>query len=54
MAEKFCEVRHKKLKRVNLSAARKRKFDGSCMEVRMFNVGEGEMILSVYPKNRLG
>lgn len=52
MAQKFYEVRYKKLKRVNLSAARKRKFDRSCMEVRMFNVGEGEIILLVYPKKQ--
>ena len=52
MAEKFYELRHKKLKRVDLSAARKRKFGRSCLEVRMFNVGEGEMILLVYPKKQ--
>src|SRR5213593_3755529 len=34
------------------SADRRTGFDGSALEVRMFNVGGGEAILLVFPENR--
>ncbi len=52
MAGKFLRVLENHARRVLPGTARKSKFEKSHLEVRMFNVGDGEAILLVFPQKR--
>ena len=48
----FLRVLENEARNARPSAARRAEFAESCLEVRMFNVGEGEAILLVFPQKR--
>ncbi len=52
MTGKFLKILERKSRNARPRAARKKKLAKSHLEVRMFNVGEGEAILLVFPKKR--
>lgn len=52
MAGQYLKVLEKKLVRVSPTTKRRKKFARSHLELRMFNVKEGEAILLVFPKKR--
>ncbi len=49
MAGKFLKILEGKARNARPKTGRKNKFAKSHLEVRMFNVGEGEAILLVFP-----
>ncbi len=52
MSGKFFEVAANRATDVVVTESRQRSFASSCLEVRMFHVGEGEAVLVIFPDKR--
>ena len=52
MSGNFYEVFENRRKRAQLTPQEELDFFASCLEIRMFNVGEGELVLLVFPNDR--
>ena len=52
MSGNFYEGFENRRKRAQLTPQEELDFFASCLEIRMFNVGEGELVLLVFPNDR--